>query len=93
MKLFSLLCFLIPTWVIAGYGGMGGVSEGGEAAGTSDAASQFLFWSIFAGVVVGYFYSIHYNDTHEEKIAADGCMIIGGFAGPFVCGLLWIVFK
>jgi len=31
MKFFGLLCFLIPTWAIAGYGGMGGVSEGGGA--------------------------------------------------------------
>jgi hypothetical protein len=46
MKLFSLLCFLIPTWAIAGYGGMGGVSEGGGAAEVSALAIPAVVVSV-----------------------------------------------
>ena len=90
MRWLLLANLVLPTLAMAGYGGMGGPSEGGD--GGSGSGGSFLLWSIFVGVVAGYLYSLHYNNTHDEEIAADGCMIIGGFAGPFVCGFLWIIF-
>lgn len=82
-----LLANLVPTFAFAGYGGMGAPTEGGGGG----SGGSFVLWSIFAGVVAGYLYSLHYNDRHDKEIAADGCMIIGGLAGPFVCGFLLMV--
>jgi hypothetical protein len=74
----------------AGYGGMGGSAEG-VGSGVSDGAVEYFFWSVFFGGAVGYFYSRFHNANSEEKIAVDGCIIVGGLMGPFAGLLLLLV--
>lgn len=66
----------------AGYGGMGGAAEGVGSV-VSDRAVEYFLWSVFFGGALGYFYSRFHNANSEEKIAVDGCIIIGGLIGPF----------
>lgn len=92
LRLFCLTVLAVSSpSAFAGYGGMGGAAEGVDS-GVSDRAVEYFFWSVFCGGAVGYFYSRFHNANNEEKIAADGCIIIGGFIGPFV-GLLLLILK
>ncbi|MES2415126.1 MAG: hypothetical protein V4614_15070 [Pseudomonadota bacterium] len=67
----------------AGFGGMGNVEESGGSGGLGT-----LFWFAVVGVAAGWIYSFIYNNDHDKKIAADGCMIVGGLVGAFVAPLV-----
>lgn len=75
----------------AGYGGMVGAAED-VGSGVSNGAVEYFFWSVFFGGALGYFYSRFHNANSQEKIAVDGCIIIGGLIGPFA-GLILLLIR
>lgn len=84
----ALLC-LAATRAHAGFGGMGNVEDPGGAGGSLAP----LFWCAAAGALLGWIYCKVYNGSHAKQLAADGCMILGGMAGFFLCPVILIAMK
>ena len=67
-----------------------GIQEAMEdGPGSGDGLKYFLGGAV-AGAGIGYAYSLYYNGSHEKKIAADGCIIVGGLLGAFVLPFIYI---
>ncbi len=87
----SIVVLLWPVLAVADrYGVQEAMEDGGVPPG-GGAGMEYMLGGIAAGAVIGYVYSLHYNSRHKQRIAADGCMIIGGLLGMFVLPFLFIL--
>ena len=83
----SLLLLLWPLLAAADRFGIQEALEGGGGGG--DGMKYFFGGAVF-GASIGYVYSLYYNSSHDQKIAADGCIIVGGLLGAFVLPFIYI---
>lgn len=65
--------------------------EYGGAPSAGGAGMKAVLGGIAAGALIGYAYSLYHNIKHAQKVAADGCIIIGGMLGMFVLPFIFIL--
>lgn len=82
--------YLASTTVFAQLDRAGNVVDdgGGSASGTSA-----VFGGIIVGAVIGAVYAISKNSGKSEKVAVDGCAVIGGLIGMIAGPLLALLLK
>lgn len=90
------LCLLIAVllWPVLAVADRYGIQEAMEDGGVppgGGAGMKLVLSGVAAGALIGYVYSLYYNSRHKQKIAADGCMIIGGLLGAPVLSFLYIL--
>ena len=83
----SALSLFWPLLALADRYGIQEAMEGGSGSGSG---LKYLLGGAAVGAGIGYAYGLYYNSTHDKKIAADGCMVIGGMLGAFVLPLVYI---
>jgi hypothetical protein len=68
-----------------------GIQEAIDDGPGSGSGLKYLLIGGAIGAGIGYAYSLYYNEGRSEKIATDGCVILGGLLGTFVLPFVYIV--
>jgi hypothetical protein len=92
MKHLRKLWLSVPTllWPVLAFADRYGIQEAMEDGGSSGNGIKYLLGGAVVGAGIGYAYSLYHNSSHEQKIAADGCVIVGGLLGAFVLPFVYI---